>query len=1212
MTFRSQSTPLQTNQPEDQMMTETTIAPRAPRSLLAFLRDGRGDDGSAGSHAGSASRPDRSRTWSAKRLIALGMMVLIPLVGFLGASAAHAVDPPEDALKFSFYRVASSTTAFFSTVQEPGSTKQFDPAWNPVLENPGSAGSLLGYADPDFSTVSGWLASKLSGSSDAIGYETLLVRDTAEDSASFGSTKFQGMVDYAYFGAALKGMGLDGTSTGLSLGFMNMVSGGVVMMLYIMGGAVDFIFNAVIATLSLLNPFKLFYTGVAAISPEFAAGMVGNEAVDVGPLTGLANWIGDWYVALNTLAWTVLVPLFIGVLLFSLVMFKKMNRGGALKKILIRVVFIALGLPLLGTMYTGMLTAMDDASSDGNAGSTRVVMSTYVDFETWAMNSRLAVPEDALIEWSPSSAQPSGPAQSNVRNTALAINDQTLQLNLDPIVAADAYDASWSNQVMEGKATDATTTSGAFGKTVDMLARFMTNAQVTGAAFETSVKGDLTNSTFYKEDTDNTVNGWFEKMTKDANELNTDGADPAANPLISVPAKEGLRADGTGTRTFTSDVELCSFTGTTLTYDGSLRGCNLSVMSMYNYLNTDFGPTSMTMYSSSNVMSEATRSMHNSVNQVGTGTMSFLYWFNAVVLLGSFVLIGLGYAFSLLFSSIRRSFQIITAVPFATLGAIAAIAKVVVYSVALILEVIVTIFVYKIVQEFLASLPQIIEMPFAAALNDGASGTMAGFVTFLTSGWAFGLVVTLLSIIGVLIFTVMAMRIRKTLVKAVEEAVTKLVEKFMETQVGMPSGGGGGMAPALAGGLAAGAGASAATRVMGGGGGGKGAVSPLAGAATAAGPGAIATAGGNAPGGLGTTGAIDPSGDGGATGPNGPTVLTAGAAGSPGNGDPGSPLGSTPGGASGATASDEVSLGRDVEANGLSKPGETPAPQVGGDDALSAASASVENSAEGYKSADLKGLEAGKEGAQTVGHAGVAVGRGFAGDAAGAAESGGRALEHGGSAVAAGEQAKQAEADAGRSSLDKPDNRHANNAAQAQKVSQVGAMVANTAGTAGVASGGGKAPSTGPAAGAKASSQAGTSRAARPSTAPAQQSAPRGSRPSAPAPRTPGAPRQNAPTAQPARQSPPAPRSAPPVPRAAPVTPRSAPASPRPSGASQPNARAQQPAPARRAVTPQGTPPPRQPQAPQPAPNRTPQAAQPSERSTPRHQAPRTRDESEQ
>src|SRR5699024_11667042 len=98
---------------------------------------------------------------------------------------------------------------------------------------------------------------------------------------------------------------------------------------------------------------------------------------------------------------------------------------------------------------------------------------------------------------------------------------------------------------------------------------------------------------------------------------------------------------------------------------------------------------------------------------VGTGTMSFIYWFNAVVLLGSFVLIGFGYAFAMIIGNLRRGLQLITAIPFATLGAIAGIAKVVVYSIALIMEVIITIFLYKFVKELLIALPSIFMMPYS-------------------------------------------------------------------------------------------------------------------------------------------------------------------------------------------------------------------------------------------------------------------------------------------------------------------------------------------------------------------------------------------------------------------------------------------------------------------------------------------------------------------
>lgn len=1130
------------------MTTETMTAAEAqPRGVLAFLRVGRGSASPPG-----ALQRGKGKGWlSGHRLMALVVMLAMVLGGVLGlgATAARAAAEDKEVMSFTFYRVASSTTALFSTVQDPANDGTFPSDWQAVMTDAGSAGSLLGYADPNFSDVQGWLAAKLSGSSDAIGYDTLKIKDADGNTVAGGQ---QGMLTYAYFGAALKGMGLDGTSTGLSLGFMNFLMGGVVMILYVLSGAVDFLFFAVMAVLKLLNPFKLFYVGVAAISPEFASGMVGGDSSQgaLSPFfSGLASWIGGWYKALNGLAWTVMVPLFIAIFVVGLLLFKKMNRGGALKKILIRIAFLGLGLPLVGMMYTGMVNSMADATESGNSGSTRVVMSTYVDFEGWAMESRLAVPDGAVIAWSAHDNQPSGTAQSNVRNTALAINNRTHNLGLAPIISSGATDASWSNQAFEGGEDERKTTASKYLTGMDVLVRYMNNSQVSAASFETAAKGQLSTSSFYRDNRE-TVKSWFEDMTKDAKKAN-----PVGNPLVAVSSGNGLigTMEG-GNRVFSSNTSGCSVTGTTITYDGKPRACNLAPLAMYNYLNTDFGSTSMTMYSSSNVMSEATRSIHNSVNQVGTGTMSLLYWFNAVVLLGSFVLIGFGYAFAILFTNIRRSFQIMTAVPFATLGAIAAIAKVLVYAIALVLEVIVTIFLYKIVQEFLVSLPQIIEMPFAAALNNGGTGDFAGFIAFLTSGWAFGLVVTLLSIIGVTVFTVMALRARKALVKAMEEAVTKIVEKFTETSIGTP-GGGGKMAPALAGGLAAGAGAAAASRMMGGGNRAKG---PQAGAlpGTSGGgpeavsvggtPGAPGGGGDDAGGGAGGLGALT-GGGGSESTVDGDIGVGDGTLGIEGgsNGDPGTQA-AIGAGTDGAGA--ETAAGRQVEANGLTEvdtPGHASGvaagegaaePGVAGGtsdskgaqaDAGDVMADSLDKSAQGYADADKQKLGAGKEGVEATGHAAAAVGRGFAGDAAGAAESGGRAVEHGGRAAAAGERSKQAEQDAGRSSLDKPNQKHAQRAQKAEQVSAAGAGVANVAG---MANGG--ATSKAGAAGKQAPKQAATQppvrgggqgapqRSGQGQQRPAAQQQPRQqAQPQRPAPR------QAAPVQQP-RQQAPAPRPA--------------------------------------------------------------------------------------
>ena len=1017
-----------------------------------------------------------------RRGLALFLLLAIPLVMLFSSMGVAHADDDEDVNNFSFYKVSSAMTSYFSSSQAPDDGEGFTDDWlnSGFLNDAGSAGSFLGYLDVKFSFSAGWLNSKLSGSSDAISYGTLVPKNSDGDQV----TASGGMLDYAQFGAALNGLGLDGTSTGLSLGFFGVITGGIIMGLYFFTFLVDAIFMMVLDILTWLNPFKLFYLGVNAINPEFANGMVGGDTQVWGPLSGLASWIGGWYQVLNSMAWTVMVPLFIGVLLISMLLFKNMNKGSAIKKLFIRLLFIGLGLPLLGSMYTGMLGAMNDATDEGNMGSTRVVLSTYVDFESWAMKNRLYVPEGASIEWNPGAGQPTGRAQRDVRNTTLAINAQALNIEgLDPVVTDG--ENPWSEDARTS--SEASYDSSVYARVNDVIWRYMNGSQITAATFETRAKGALANSPYFKDEASN-VKKWFEDYIDDG-DLKDRGNEAMQNPLLAVSEGSGLVSTPAleigGSEGLLSSAKKFTTSGTSsascgvriATDNGNPMACNLSPLAMYNYLNTDFGSTSMTMYSSGNVMSEATRSIHNSVNQVGTGTMSFLYWFNAVVLLGSFVVIGIGYAVSMVVSNIRRSFQTITAIPFATLGAIAGIAKVVIYSIALILEVIITIFIYKFVQEFLLSLPQIIEAPFSAILNNGEIGDAGGFIFFLLMGQGFTIVVTLLSIIFVIMFTVMAMRLRKTLVKAMEEATTKLVEKFMDTSVGAP-GGGGRMAPALAGGLAAGAGAAAANRMMSGGGSKSGPKTPNAGGTNGpddliSGPGGGGPGGPPPPppgGGGSVDGEIDTDGQLALESGDGAEGAEGGAGGDSGNGDPGTGVHSADGTI--GTESDQIAEGRRVEAEGLSNPtggeqgqgmdsstpggpGADPSnPRVGDGDAMDTAAGSMSDSAEGYAAADKQKLAAGTEGAKAAGHGAVAVGRGFAGDAAGAAESGGKAVEHGGQAVAAGEQAKATEKEAGRSSLDKPNSgKHQQRAAQAQQVSAAGGAVSSAAGTASASGG---------------------------------------------------------------------------------------------------------------------------------------------------------------
>ncbi|NYH53010.1 hypothetical protein HNR06_002599 [Nocardiopsis arvandica] len=990
------------------------------------------------------------------RLVLRALVLAFPLALLL-TGTAHADEVSDKELdSLSFYRLSSSMTALFSTAQEPGSDISLEEGgWNALLDNPASAGSMLGYADEEYNPIAGWLNSRVAQSSDSVGYQTLVVSDES------GLTG-QGAREYALFGAALNGLGLDSTSTGLSLGFFNAILGGIVFILFTASAAVDALWSILIDALVWLNPFKLFYTAILAINPVFANGMVGGEGGPPGFLTSLSEWIGSWYLVLVELSWTVMVPLFIGVFLMSILLFKQFDKGSGLKKLFIRLFFIGLGLPLLGSMYTGMLNAMDSATDEGNSGATRVVLSTYVDFESWAMDHRLRVPSQehgVFIEWDHYRNAPSGRSQASVRDLALLINAQVLNLEdeIDPL--GTDPEGSWGESALGGDESAFTETQ--YAQVAGILRRYMSNAHVSASSFETESKSSLPSSVREGcEDGDDectNVRDWFKDYIgdpKDVVAIKGDGGDrelPVANnPLISVDGDSGLtvyRDRWTDTSSFyTRGDDDCGLSLSTR--DGLPRACNLAPLAMYNYLNTDFGPTSYTSYSSGRSTSEATRSIHNSVSMVGTGTMSFVYWFNAVVLLGAFVTIGFGYAVAMLIGNIRRSFQLITAIPFATLGAISGIAKVIVYSIALIMEVVVTLFLYKFVQEFLLSIPSIIEIPFSQVLNNGDADDGAVLLAFLRAGGFITMIVTLVTIIVVIVFTVMAMRLRKTLVKAVEEASTKLVEKLTDSSVTPPGGGGGGgKLPALASGASSGAGAAMGNRMMGGGGGPKSGKGPNAGG-TNGGPEGISTSASNS---NDTRVGGDVDTDGILEGPGEPTSGDGADDDRPGAGlDPGG---------EGREAERETELGRRVETDGLSMPpgsADPDNPRVGDDaDLLEVGAASVQESDEAYRKADAARLGAGKDGVEAGVHAGGAVIRGFAGDP-GAAESGGKALEKTGSAAAKNAQANEHKEQAGKSSLDNqnPNPKNVRRMNQGEQMQQTGRTVSDTAGLASGGTGG--------------------------------------------------------------------------------------------------------------------------------------------------------------
>jgi hypothetical protein len=953
--------------------------------------------------------------------------VLIAVFGLtmIGGSAYADKDKAE---KYDFYTLSSNVTAYFSDATKPGEGNGLseDEGWTTIAQNASEGGDLLGYGDDDVSSFSGWLVSKATGSSNTVGYDSLRVRDNGASSAN---SSYSGVLAYAQYGSLLNSLGLDSTSTGLGLHFQNMAFGSIMALLYLLAGGIDTIFSAVIWLLETLNPFKFFFSAISASSAAMANGMTGGQGVPVW-MQSLDTWFSGWYQALVNLSWTVLIPLFIFTFIISSLMWKKGNALSGLKKLVIRMLFLGVGLPLIGSMYTASLGVMKDATAGAGMGATRVVISTFVDFENWAKVNRLAVPENGTLQWDSDKQSPTGASVNKLRPTTVAINklanrgafSDVAGINPSGLgsISAEAAKADTSSN---GGLKDFT-----YVAAMEMLLRYTTSQSYQASDFDTAIKGRISQQassgvTWVKGCATTWFNVQADGSTKKDGKSGCDKTKASENAVLKVREGSGLQASGEGSViTFTTN-PADRLAGDWVVLGEDFNNANLSALSMYNYLNTTFDKNSATTYSSSNAVSSATREYHNSVNLVGSAGVSWLYWVNGAVTLLCFIVLGLGYAFGMFTGAIKNSMHIITAVPFATLGSMAGIAKVLIYTFTMITEIIATMFIYRLVQEIILSVPSIFEGGLEHMFN-----SMGGFGTYLKNSGNVTLFTSIVSTVLLILLTWKMMHFRGAFVKGLNEAVTKIIDKFLDTNVAPPAGGGK-LMPALAGGVGAGVGSAAANRLMSGRGGlGSGSGRGGASSGLMAGSGGIQDGNGGVSGMGGGMLSIN-----GTDGP-GPDEIGPGASGgdpnAPGGGGGGLLLSDGSGGVNvdNSTSNDNSSalmtsesdrqLASEVDARGgLSEPAQLEAgPQAdaaasskvanNADDAMSETAGSIQSTMDAHNKADKARVDQATSGVKAVWHGGKAAAKAYSGDVAGAAQDGQKALGDVQSAQTKGQEAK--------------------------------------------------------------------------------------------------------------------------------------------------------------------------------------------------------------
>ena len=961
------------------------------------------------------------------RVITLMIAAFVLAFGVTMIGGSTHADPGKTE-KYDFYTLSSNVTAYFSDAVKPGTKTSLsaDEGWTTIAQNASEGGDFLGYGDDNISSFTGWLVSKTTGASNTVGYDSL--RAISSDSDG-NKTSLQGALGYAQYGSLLNAMGLDSTSTGIGLHLENMIFGFVMMLLYLLAGGIDTIFSAVVWILDLLNPFRMFFQAVSVSSASLADGMTDGQGVPVW-MQSLSTWVSDWYQVLVNMSWTVLMPLFLVTFVTSAFLWKKGQALSGLKKLLVRVVFLAFGLPLIGSLYTATLSTMKDASAGASMGATRVVVSTFVDFENWAKNSRLAVPQGATLAWDGLTQAPTGYSVNKLRQTTAAINGLAQHEAFKDVSSLGV--SSLGSITIEAAKADESQDSGVsyktYGATMGMLLRYATAQRYEASDFETAVKGTLGQAAASNSDNGTLVKScattWFGVQTDGSTKAGESGDNQKCdklkasdNPVLTVAPGSGLKADlgETGSvYTFTTPGGSDS-PGARVVKGGERVNANLSALSMYNYLNTSFDKNALTVYSSSNAVSQATREYHASVNLVGSSGVNWLYWLNASTTLFCFVVLGLGYALGMLTGAVRNTLRIITAVPFATLGSLAAIAKVLIYTFTMITEIIGTMFIYRLVQEFIVSVPSIFEGGLEHMYN-----SLGGFGDYLRNSGYVTLFTAIVTTVVLLLLTVKMMHFRGAFVKGLNEAVTKIVDKFLDVNVLPPGGGVKGMP--LMSGVGAGVGSAAANRLMSGRGG--------LGSTSAARDGiarGLGVAGGAAAGGSSINGTDNPDEAGSGAlgaGPSSPSgsgggglLLSDGSGGIASRDE-----GLSAGGPSTAltTSASDRQLAREVDTRGgLSEPRLEAGPKAdtkdaaassavanGEGDGVSAFTGSIRETMDAHSKADQARRSQLTSGVKAAYHGGKAAARASVGDAAGAAQDGSKALGDLQQARSKGQEAK--------------------------------------------------------------------------------------------------------------------------------------------------------------------------------------------------------------
>lgn len=680
---------------------------------------------------------------------------------------------------YSFYKMASAASMFYNAAASPGQSLKWGD-WENV--NAGIGAGFMGFSDANKTkgVIAGVVQALTSTSSASISYDALVINNKAN------------VAYYAYYGAALKNLGVDSMleRTGFPV-IVRFFAGLILILAYIVSMVPNLFFKFAIHLLRYLNIFSWASEGIRQTVGAYYADAVKTDPNS--PFAAVGDFVSKSYGALYNFAmdytFPILVVFGLFILLFKSTIFGQGSKAGWwpwMKKTFVRFMFIGWGFAVMGYLVSSSFDFVENVSQ--YQPSVNVIKSHFIDFEAWFTASGLALPSDSTvsgeginlskIKYDTRSGQVVGEVGSHVSEFVDKINENSVVFKSDLDAGAGKNWNAWA---------------------FDVLVRYMNSEVYKPSDFESYIKATLLKK--YGASNLNTFKAQFENADepKDFESLKSTGDYLTKSNYSVFFATKGNGIEGSGIKS--GEVEKGTIeirTSGSPVKSGTLADPNgnkpMSYIGLYNYLCTEFGSNNLTIFSQEKASSDYVKRAHASVNIAGQGFMPILSWIEMFTQLLFLSVIGIGYAMGMFFSAFKRQMSAFIALPFAMFGFMGMIAKVIGAAVLCVVELIGTMILYNLFSLLITDLSTVLSKIINGIVTVSSVGSVGALAVGLTVGSvAFPFIVTLIATIITIIFNIkmmfVSLSLRRKFIDAVDELLMKLIDKIFLIDTEMTGGG---------------------------------------------------------------------------------------------------------------------------------------------------------------------------------------------------------------------------------------------------------------------------------------------------------------------------------------------------------------------------------------------------------------------------------------